>query len=84
MGIDSANNIITNSNITLYYLLAILVCLVIGLLINALLSFYFYEVAKEKGFYRKCYFWIPFFFGFIGYILVAALPDRGRATEVLR
>lgn len=37
----------------------------------------FEEIAEEKGFSGKRYFWIPFLFGIIGYIMVAALPDRG-------
>lgn len=36
----------------------------------------FYSVANEKEFYEARYLWIPFLFSFVGYILVAALPDR--------
>lgn len=40
----------------------------------------FEEIAEEKGFSGKRYFWIPFLFGIIGWIMVAALPDRGKQT----
>ena len=37
----------------------------------------FYEAAKAKGYHAKKYFWICFWFGILGYMLVIALPDRG-------
>ena len=37
----------------------------------------FYKAAVMKGWASKKYFWISFFLTFAGYILVAALPDRG-------
>ncbi len=49
--------------------------------INYALSTYFYHVATEKGYYEACYLWIPFVFSMIGYILVAALPDRGNREK---
>lgn len=39
---------------------------------------WFYEVAEKKGHHDKKYFWICFWFGFIGFLLVIALPDRGN------
>ena len=39
---------------------------------------WFSEAAEDKGYDdRKC-FWICFWLGFIGYLLVIALPDRGK------
>ena len=38
----------------------------------------FYKVAAMKGWAEKKYFWLAFLTTFAGYILVAALPDRGR------
>ena len=38
----------------------------------------FYNIACEKGFLQKRYFWIPFLLGIIGYMLVIALPDRSN------
>lgn len=37
----------------------------------------FYMAAAMKGWSEKKYFLLPFFLLFVGYILVAALPDRG-------
>jgi hypothetical protein len=51
--------------------------------INYALSTYFYHVATEKGYYESCYLWIPFLFSAVGYVLVAALPDRGNGTKTV-
>lgn len=54
--------------------LVLVIFLVIYL--NLFLAQQFDEVAAMKGYPDKKYFWIAFFFGIFGYILVAALPDR--------
>lgn len=41
----------------------------------------FYFIAKEKGYDKKQYLWLSFFFGMIGYLLVVALPDRGACAN---
>lgn len=46
--------------------------------LSALLASYFYEIACEKGFSEKRFFWIAFLFGIVGYLLVIALPDRKK------
>lgn len=38
----------------------------------------FYDIACEKGFYERRYFWIPFLLGLVGYLMVVALPDRKK------
>ena len=43
----------------------------------------FYEVACEKGFENRKYYWIPFFLGLAGYLLVIALPDRKSECDAL-
>lgn len=62
----------------------IILAIFIGLLIIALINWYlagcFYDVACEKGFTERRYFWVPFWFGLIGYLLVIALPDRKKDT----
>ena len=62
-------------------------CVIAGtaivLWINYALATYFYYVATEKGYYEACYLWIPFLLSAIGYILVAALPDRGNGTKTV-
>ena len=43
---------------------------------------WFFEAAEEKGYHDKKYFWICFLLGWIGFVLVCALPDRGNTTQV--
>lgn len=50
--------------------------IIVVLLVNSFLATEFSVVAAMKGYQEQKYFWIPFFFGILGYILVAALPDR--------
>ncbi len=57
--------------------------LVVGIMLARYIANCFYEIACMKGFYDKCYFWIPFFFGIAGYLLVVALPDRKKEKETL-
>lgn len=40
-----------------------------------------YEAAQAKGFPDKKYFWITFWLGLAGYLLVIALPDRGDSIS---
>ena len=49
---------------------------IMGLVLNIIFSIMFQNAAEEKGWMSKKYFWLCFFFGVIGYCLVAALPDR--------
>lgn len=44
--------------------------------ILALIAKCFYEVAEEKGFPKKKYFWLCLLLPPFGYLLVIALPDR--------
>lgn len=41
----------------------------------------FFKVAEMKGYHERKYFWIPFFFGIAGYLLIIALPDRTKVVE---
>ena len=47
------------------------------LAVNAFLAVEFYKAASAKGWGQRKYFWIAFLLSFAGYILIAALPDRG-------
>jgi hypothetical protein len=61
------------------------VILVIALLIvDYCVAREFQEVAEEKG-YRtsKKYLWISFFFPWMGYLLVIALPDRNPVPTIV-
>lgn len=42
---------------------------------------WFFEAAEEKGYHDKKYFWICFWLGAAGWILVCALPDRGNSSQ---
>ena len=42
---------------------------------------WFSEVASEKGYSSPKYFWICFFMGLAGQLLVIALPDRGSGED---
>ena len=52
--------------------------LIVGIVIARYIANCFYEIACMKGFHDKCYFWLPFLFGIVGYLLVVALPDRKK------
>ncbi len=50
--------------------------IIIFLLIDFCISRSFADAAHNKGYFEKRYFWMCFFFGIAGYLLVVALPDR--------
>ena len=58
-----------------------IVALVVGIMIARYIANCFYEIACMKGFHDKCYFWLPFLFGIVGYLLVVALPDRKKENS---
>lgn len=45
------------------------------------ISKWFFEAAEEKGYHNRKYFWICFWLGAVGWILVCALPDRGNSSQ---
>ena len=52
-----------------------------GILLAYFTATWFFEVAKEKGYHDKKYFWICFWLGYIGIPLIIALPDRGKRAQ---
>lgn len=44
--------------------------------VQALIAVFFAKCAKEKGYNWWTYFFACFFLGMIGYVIVAALPDK--------
>lgn len=55
----------------------IVVIIVVVLVLDGIISMQFQQVAEEKGYTdSNKYFWMTFLFGFIGMLLVVALPDR--------
>lgn len=58
--------------------------LIVAFVINLVLCFKFASIAEEKGHEPKGYFWWCFFLGTAGYIMVAALPDRGYYASSMK
>lgn len=58
-----------------------LLVLVIAVVLAYFIAKWFYEVAVEKGYHDKKYFWICFWLGYIGIPLIIALPDRGNSAQ---
>ena len=48
----------------------------VAIVLDFLIAKCFFDVAEEKHFYEKRYFWICALLPLIGYLLVIALPDR--------
>lgn len=60
--------------------MVLVAALILWLLVklNCFIAESFYNAAKLKGFSEKRYFWLPFWLGIVGYLLVAALPDKSK------
>ena len=72
----------TLSTMLWVYILLIILVIALCIVIRIYLSLCLYEIANEKGFDEKRYFWIPFLFGMPGYLMVIALPDRGAEYQI--
>lgn len=57
--------------------------LIVGayVLLSYFAATWFFEVAEEKGYHDKKYFWICFWLISIGIPLIIALPDRGNMVK---
>ena len=53
------------------------ISIAISIIVWILICKKFYNIACDKGHDSTWYFILPFFFGIIGFLIVAALPDRG-------
>ncbi len=51
-----------------------------ALVFQGIMASSFQSIAEEKGWHSSKYFWICFFFGACGWIMVAALPDRAGSV----
>ena len=58
--------------------MGILTGAVVYLLISWAIATEFHIIAQEKGYSERKYLWYCFLFGIIGYLMVIALPDRGK------
>ena len=56
-------------------LLILVGVVILSIFINHLIAAAFYDIAQKKGHYEKRYYWISFWLGIVGYLLVIALPD---------
>ncbi len=61
-----------------------LLLLVAIIVVWAFVALTFQDIAGEKGFYEKKYFWWTFLFGIVGCLMVAALPDRGYYARSMK
>lgn len=62
---------------TIVYLLVLALIIVLAYY----MAKWFYEVAEEKGYHDKKYFWICFLWSAVGIPLIIALPDRGNGQQ---
>ena len=65
------------------FLFGYLIGIAVAIWIDWYIAKQFQEVAKAKGYHASKYFWICFWLGFVGYLLVIALPDRGNIVPVI-
>lgn len=49
----------------------------VGILVEYYIAGLFYFIAVDKGYRATVYLWIATLFGFVGYLLIVAMPDRG-------
>ena len=64
----------------------VIVCLLIGavlIFLDFLIAGWFFEAAEAKRYHNSKYYWICFWLGLPGWLLVIALPDRGNAPQVV-
>lgn len=62
--------------------LLILIPIALLLVLDYFIADEFRCIAQKKGYCGKKYFWWSFFTGFVGYLMVAALPDKSRFTPL--
>lgn len=57
------------------------VALIVSVIMWAFLANEFYSAACAKGFDSRKYFWMTFFLGILGALVVIALPDHGKKPQ---
>ena len=55
----------------------------VGILVEYYIAGLFYFIAVDKGYSAKVYLWIATLFGFVGYLLIVAMPDRGISQKMV-
>lgn len=61
-----------------YYIVAIIFGALILLVLDYFIAKEFYQIAVEKGYEDKRYFWYSFLMPVSGYAMVIALPDHSN------
>ena len=61
----------------------IILAVVAALVISWFVAGEFFRIAEDKGYHELKYFWISFLLGFVGYLLIAAMPDRSVGQSVV-
>lgn len=56
---------------------------IVYLVIDYFIANEFYKAAAEKGYDDEKYLWLSFFLGAVGWLLVVALPDRGKTHVIV-
>ena len=64
-------------------MLILLVAIALSFVLLYFIAKWFFEVAEEKGYHDKKYFWICFWLGLPGWLLVIALPNRGTSQQTV-
>ena len=57
--------------------------IIILAVVAALVISWFVAGEFFKGYHERKYFWISFLLGFVGYLLIAAMPDRSVGQSVV-
>lgn len=65
----------TTEGSTFGILLIYLIVVGVALYIDYLIANEFYNIARQKGYETKKYFWFCFWLGIVGYLMVIALPN---------
>lgn len=60
------------------YIVLYIAALALSIWVHYLVAREFYRAACGKGSWEKKYFWLPFLLGFVGYLLIIALPDYSK------
>ncbi|MDY5818310.1 MAG: hypothetical protein SPK26_09820 [Treponema sp.] len=60
------------------------VYIIIGLVVDVIVTLEFNEIAHMKGYNEKKYFWYCLLLGFFGYLIVMALPIKTDITSTAR
>ena len=65
-----------------FFILLIFCVIPFIIFINVFIADEFYKIARDKGYTDKKYFWICFWLGFIGYVMVAAMPQKNKEIPI--